>query len=139
MIRSALALLSTLEIGTRVKQSFERSLRRAVVVAIAAVFLAAAMGFGLLAAYHALVVVYHFDATEAASIIATGLLLLGFLILATLPLLGRKPQRQTAALLPRARDGVGMLDQSVGKGMQQVGPMSLLAIAFVTGLLVSRR
>jgi hypothetical protein len=38
MIRSALALLSTLEIGTRVKQSFERSLRQVIGIAIAAVF-----------------------------------------------------------------------------------------------------
>jgi hypothetical protein len=139
MIRSALAMLSTLQIGARIKQSFERSLRQAVVIAIAAVFLAAAMGFGLMAAYHALVMVYQFDAIEAAGIIAVGLLLVGILIIATLPLFGRKPKRPVAGLLPMTGDGAGMIDQGFGKAMQQVGPMSLLAIAFLTGLLVSRR
>jgi hypothetical protein len=32
-----------------------------------------------------------------------------------------------------------MVDQSVGKAMQQVGPLTLLAIAFAAGLLASRR
>jgi hypothetical protein len=32
-----------------------------------------------------------------------------------------------------------MVDQSVGKAMQQVGPVTLLAIAFVAGVLLSRR
>jgi hypothetical protein len=139
MIRSALALLSTLQIGARVRQSFERSFRKAVVVAIAAVFLAAAMGFGLVAGYHALIVVYQFDEIQAAGIIAAGLLLVGLLMLAALPLFGRRPQRQAASLLPRTGDGVGIINQGVGKAMEQVGPMSLLAIAFVIGFLKSRR
>jgi hypothetical protein len=38
-----------------------------------------------------------------------------------------------------AGEGVGMLDQGVGKAMQQVGPVALLSIAFLAGLLLSRR
>jgi len=36
-------------------------------------------------------------------------------------------------------EGAGLLDQGVGKAMQQVGPVTLLAIAFIAGLLASRR
>ena len=35
MLRAALALLSTLQIGARIKESFERSLRQAAVIAVA--------------------------------------------------------------------------------------------------------
>ena len=66
MLRAALALLSTLQIGARIKQSLERSLRQAAVIAVAVVFLVAAAVFGLIAAYHALVSIYQFDAAEAA-------------------------------------------------------------------------
>ena len=49
MLRSALALLSSLQIGVRMKQSLERHLRQAVVIAFAAGLLIAAAVFGLLA------------------------------------------------------------------------------------------
>ena len=55
MLRLALSLLSSLQIGARLKQSFERSLRLAAVVAVAIIILLAAAGFGLLAAYQALI------------------------------------------------------------------------------------
>ncbi|HEX9753965.1 MAG TPA: hypothetical protein VGA46_11055, partial [Methyloceanibacter sp.] len=86
MLRSALALLSSLQIGLRIKESVERSLRQAIVIAVAAIVLIAAAAFGLLAAYHALVLSYGFTPTEAAAILAAALALLGVLILATLPL-----------------------------------------------------
>jgi hypothetical protein len=38
-----------------------------------------------------------------------------------------------------AGEGMGMIDQGVGKAMQQVGPITMLAIAFVAGILASRR
>ncbi len=140
MLRSALALLSSLQIGLRFKQSIERSLRQAVVVATAVVFLIGAAAFGLLAAYHALISVYGFTPAAAAGIIAAALTLIGVLILATLPLLARRPKRQQApSMLAATGEGVGMLDQSVGKAMQQVGPVTLLAVAFVAGILASRR
>jgi len=34
---------------------------------------------------------------------------------------------------------MAMIDQGVGKAMQQVGPLTLLVIAFAAGLLASRR
>jgi len=70
MLRSALALLSSLQIGLRVKESVERSLRQAAVVAVAAAVLIAAAVFGLVAAYHALILSYGFTPAAAAGIIA---------------------------------------------------------------------
>jgi hypothetical protein len=139
MLRSALALLSSLQIGLRIKESIERSLRQAIVIAVAVIVLIAAAAFGLLAAYHALVLSYGFTPTEAAGILAAALALLGVLILATLPLFARKAKRQAPSMMAAGSEGVGMLDQGVGKAMQQVGPVTLLAIAFIAGILASRR
>ena len=139
MLRSALALFSSLQVGLRIKESIERSLRQAVVIAVAVVVLLAAAAFALLAAYQALVTVYGFTPLEAAGIMAAALALLGGLILATLPLFARKPRRQAPSMLASTGEGVGMLDQGVGKAMQQVGPVTLLAVAFVAGILASRR
>jgi hypothetical protein len=139
MLRSALALLSSLQVGLRIKQSIERSLKQAAVIAVAVVVLIAAAAFGLLAAYHALVLSYGFSPTAAAGIIAASLALLGVLILATVPLFGRKAKREVPSPMVAAGEGVGMLDQGVSKAMQQVGPMTLLSIAFIAGLLLSRR
>jgi len=138
MLRSALALLSSLQIGLRIKESIERSLRQAIVVAVAAVVLIAAAAFGLLAAYQALIA-HGFTPAEAAGIVAAALALLGGLILATLPLFARKRKPQAPSMLATGTEGVGMLDQGVGKAMQSVGPVGLLAIAFIAGLLASRR
>ena len=139
MLRSALALLSSLQIGLRIKESVERSLRQAIVIAVAVIVLIAAASFGLLAAYHALVLSYGFTPPEAADILAAVLALLGVLILATLPLFARKRKLQAPSMMEATGEGAGLLDQSVGKAMQQVGPVTLLAIAFIAGLLASRR
>lgn len=140
MLRSALALLSSLQIGLRIKETVERSLKQAVVIAVAVVILIAAAVFGLVAAYQALILSYGFNPPEAAGIVAAALALLGALTLATLPLFGRKRKPQVAAgPMAAASEGVGMLDQGVSKAMQQVGPVTLLAIAFVAGILASRR
>jgi len=139
MLRSALALLSSLQIGLRVKESVERSLRQAAVVAVATAVMIAAAVFGLVAAYHALILSYGFTPAAAAGIIAAALALLGMLILATLPLFMRERKAQAPRMQAVASEGVGMLDQSVGKAMQQVGPVGLLAIAFIAGVLLSRR
>ena len=61
MLRLALSLLSSLQIGARLKQTFKRSLRLAAVVAVAIIILLAAAGFGLLAAYQALISLYQFN------------------------------------------------------------------------------
>lgn len=139
MLRSALALLSSLQIGLRIKESIERSLRQAIVIAVGVIVLIAAAAFGLVAAYQALVLTYGFTSPAAAGIVAAALALLGFLILATLPLFARKRKPQAPSPMAAAGEGVGLLDQGVGKAMQQVGPVTLLAIAFVAGLLASRR
>jgi hypothetical protein len=138
MLRSALALLSSLQVGLRIKESVERSLRQAVVIAVAAVVLIGAAAFGLLAAYQALIA-HGFTPAEAAGIVAASLALIGVLILATLPLVARKRKPQAPSMLAAGGEGVGMLDQGVGKAMQSVGPVTLLAIAFIAGLLASRR
>ena len=139
MLRSALALLSSLQVGLRIKQSIERSLRQAVVIAVAAVVLIAAACFGLLAGYQALIA-HGFTPVEAAGIVAASLTLLGVLILATLPLFARTQKTQAPSMLAAGNEGVGgMLDQGVGKAMQSVGPVTLLAVAFFAGLLASRR
>jgi hypothetical protein len=139
MIRAALALLSTLQAGARIRDSLERSLRQAVVIAIAALLLVAATVFGLVAAYHALVSVYHFDPAEAAAIMAASLLLVGLIALAIVPLVGRQPKRAAPAPFVSTGDAAGMLDQGVGKAMQQIGPVPLLTIAFIAGILAGRR
>jgi hypothetical protein len=140
MLRAAMALFSTLQIGARIKESFERSLRQAAVIAVAVVFLAAAAVFGLIAAYHALVSLYQFDAAEAAAIMAGVLLLVGLIVLAIASSMGRPPKQAPApAPLASVGDPIAMLDQGVGKAMQQVGPVPLLAIAFIAGVLFGRR
>ena len=139
MLRTALALFSSLQIGSRIKESVERSLRQAVVVIVAAVVLIAAAIFGLIAAYHALVLTYGFTPNEAAGIIAASLALLGVLTLATLPLLARKRKSEAPSMPAAMGEGATVLDQSVGRVMQQVGPVGILAIAFLAGVFLSRR
>jgi hypothetical protein len=140
MLRTALALLSTLQIGARIKESFERSLRQAAVVAVAAVLLIAASVFGLIAAYQALVSIYQFDAVEAAAIMAGVLLLIGLIVLAIVPSMGRSPKQAPApSRLGSTADPAAMIDQGVGKAMQQVGPVPLLVAAFLAGILAGRR
>ena len=138
MLRSALALLSSLQIGARIKEAVERSLRQAILIALAVAVLIGAAAFGLIAAYYALISIYQFSPLAAAGLIAVSLLVVGLLILATVPLIGRK-RRAAPAPLPSAAEGLGLADQQLGKAMKQVGPITLLAIAFVAGVLASRR
>ena len=138
MLRSALALLSSLQIGVRIKESVERSLRQAVVIGVAAVVLIAAAAFGLVAAYNALIA-GGFTPAEAAGIVAASLALLGVLILATLPLFARKRKAPPPSIPAAMGEGAGLIDQSVGRAMQQIGPVGILAIAFLAGVLLSRR
>jgi hypothetical protein len=140
MLRTALALLSTLQIGARIKESVERSLRQAAVAAVAVVLLIAAAIFGLIAAYQALVSIYQFEPVEAAAIMAGVLLLVGLIVLAIVPSMGRPPKQAPARTpLVTAAEPATMIDQGVGKAMQQVGPVPLLVAAFLAGLFVGRR
>jgi protein-S-isoprenylcysteine O-methyltransferase Ste14 len=139
MLRSALALLSSLQIGLRIRESIERSLRQAAFVAVAALLLIAAACFGLLAAYQALILSHGFTPPEAAGVIAALLAALGVIVLAVFFLTGRRSKPPAPSPLASRGESLGLVDQSVGKAMQQVGPVGLLAIAFIAGLLASRR
>ncbi len=138
MLRTALALLSSLQVGLRIRESIERSVRQAIVVSVALVILIIAVLFGLFAAYQ-LLIGHGFTPAAAAGIIAAALFLLSMLVLATLPLFAPQPKRETPSMAMTASEGMGMIDQGVGKAMQQVGPITMLAIAFVAGILASRR
>jgi uncharacterized membrane protein (DUF485 family) len=138
MLRLALSLVSSLQIGARIKDSIERSVRKAIIIAIAAAVFLFAIGFGLVAAYQALISVHGFTSLEAAGIVAGVLVLLGVIVLAFLQIVDR-PKKQAPSLVAAPAEGMAMIDQSVGKAMQQVGPLTLLVIAFAAGLLASRR
>ena len=139
MLRLALTLISSLQIGTRIKDAIETSVKKAIVIAIAVVILLFAIGFGLVAAYQALLTEYGFTSVEAAGIVAGALVALALLVLALLPLMGRPKKTQTQSFVNAPAEGMAMVDQGVGKAMQQVGPLTLLVIAFAAGLLASRR
>ncbi len=139
MLRSALALLSSLQVGLRIREAIERSVRQAAVIAVAIAILLGAAAFGLIAIYQVLISSYGFTPAHAAGIIAACLFLLAMLVLATLPLFAPRPRRRAPSMAMTAGEGVGLIDQGVGKAMQQVGPITLLAIAFVAGILASRR
>ena len=137
MLRILLSIVSSLQIGARIKDVIERSAKKAVIIAIAAAVFLFAIAFGLVAAYQALIV-YDFTALEAAGTVAGALVALGLLILALLPVVSRpKPPQQNFVNAPA--EGMAMIDQGVGKAMQQVSPLTLLVIAFAAGLLASRR
>ena len=95
------------------------------------VLLIAAAVFGLIAAYQALVSIYQFDAVEAAAIMAGVLLVIGLIVLAIVPSMGRAPKEApTPSRLASTADPAAMIDQGVGKAMQQVGPVPLLSPPF---------
>lgn len=137
MLRLVLAAISSLQLGTRIKDAIEKSVKKAVIYAIAGVVLLYAIAFGLVAGYQALIV-YGFTTVESAGIVAVALVALALIVLAFIPLVTReKPQQQR--LVDAPAEGMAMVEQGVGKAMQQVGPLTLLVIAFAAGLLASRR
>jgi hypothetical protein len=138
MLNLALSLLSSLQMGARLKETVDRSLRQAAIIGIAAAVLIAAVVFGLVAAYHALISVYGFSEAGAAGLLAFILALLGVLILLVLRLSARQIKTQPS-LLTSPAEGMAMIDQGLGKALQQVSPLTLVAIAFAAGLLASRR
>jgi hypothetical protein len=137
MLRLVLSLISSLQIGARIRDVVERSVKQAIIIAIAIVVFLFAIGFGLVAAYQALIV-YGFTPLAAAGIVSGVLAVLGVLILALASTVG-KPKHKELNLSRAPAEGMAMIDQGVGKAMQQVGPLTLLVIAFAAGLLASRR
>ena len=68
------------------------------------------------------------------------LLVIGLIVIAIAFSMGRPPKQAPApAPLASVGDPTAMLDQGVGKAMQQVGPVPLLAVAFIAGVLFGRR
>jgi hypothetical protein len=132
MLRSALALLSTLQVGGRFRQSFDRLLQEALIVAVAVVFLIAAAAFGLLAAYRELLSIY--PPPEAGVVMALTLLFLGLLIFGLLAL-KRKPTRSPIS----PGQVLNPIDRSMRNALRQIGPFPLVLIAFVAGILAGRR
>ena len=135
MLRLALSLISSLQTGARIKDQVERSIRQAVIVAIAGVALLFAIGFGLAAGYHALIE-YGFSALAGASIVAGALAFIGIVLL----IFGlRKPKPKQPDFVNAPAEGLAMVDRSMNKVMQQVGPLTLLAVAFAVGVMASRK
>jgi hypothetical protein len=138
MLRLLLTAVSSLQIGTRIKDVVERSVKKAVIIAIAAVIALYAIAFGLVAGYQALIM-YGFTAVAAAGIVAGALVVLALIVLAFIPVVTRPKKTEAPNLMEAPAEGMAMIDQSVGKAMQQVGPLTLLVAAFAAGLLASRR
>lgn len=135
MLRLALSLVSSLQAGARIKDTVERSIRQAAIVAAAIVVLLFAAGFGLATGYQALVA-NGFSPVAAAGLIAGILALIGVVLL----FIGlRKTQPRQTSFVNAPAEGLAMVDQSVSKAMTQVGPLTLLAVAFAAGVLATRR
>ena len=105
---------------------------------IALVILVIAALFGLFAVYQLLLERYGFSPAEVAGIAAAALFLLSMLVLATLPLFAPRPKREAPSIAVAAGEGMNVLDQGVGRAMQRVGPITMLAMAFVAGIMASR-
>ena len=140
MLRSALAIVSSLRLGMGIKETFERKVRSALVITVAGVLLFVAAMWGLVTAHFALLDA-GFSAVVASAIVAAALFLASMLTLAALPLVAR-PHRSR---LVRAVDKEGpagavhVMDEQVGRMIQQVGPLGILATAFAIGLVAGRR
>jgi hypothetical protein len=77
-----------------------------------------------------------FSPIVAAGLIAGVLAVIGLVLL----LLGvHKQSSKQPDFVNAPAEGLAMVDQSVNKAMNQVGPLTLLVLAFAAGLLASRR
>ena len=135
MLRSALALLSTLQVGGRFRQSFNRWLRQAFIVLVAAAFIVAAAVLGLLAAYRELVTIY--PPPEAALLLALLLLFLGLLALAVSPLIAPKVKPRRHFVTPR--QAIVSKNGGMRHAVRYIGPFPLVLIAFAAGVLAGRK
>ena len=138
MLQQSLSLFSYLQIGRRLKEAAATALKQAAAVAAAGIVLLAAATFGLVAAYHGLVA-YGFSSFEAAGLVAASLAAIALLILVVAPFAMRKSEPDLPSTVPAVSEGARVVQQGLGKAMQQVGPLTFLAIAFAGGLLAGRR
>ena len=126
---------------SRVKQRGERTVssyvRKVALIAAAVLFLLFAAAFGLVAAYHALIDPGGFRPLEATAIVGGGLLALGLLLLAALPLANRL--RREAAAIEAPAEALALVDKGLSSAARQVGPLPLVMIALAAGFLVARR
>ena len=118
MLRLVLAAISSLQLGTRIKDAIDKSVKKAVIYAIAGVVLLYAIAFGLVAGYQALIV-YGFTTGESAGIVAGALVVLPLIVLAFIPLVTREKPQQTRLVGGRHPRG-HVLSEPVG------GPEQLL-------------
>lgn len=140
MLRSALAMASSVRIGAVIKESLERRMRTAILIAIAAGLALVAAMWGLVAGYFALLT-WGFSNVQAAGIVAMALFLCSMLVLALRPLMERRRKRPLARAIEQhgAAGAVGLVDEQVGRVVQQVGPLGVLVAAFAIGLAAGRR
>ncbi len=135
MLRLVLSLITSMQAGARIKETVETSVRRAVVAAIALIVLLFAIGFGLVAGYYALIG-QGLSPLVASGIVAGTLLVLSLVLVM---LAARKPRPKQPDFVNAPAESMAMVDESVGKAMQQVGPLTIVVAAFAAGLLLSRR
>jgi hypothetical protein len=138
MFHALVSFLTTFRFGARLKRIVESTIRKAIVVAVAAVVLLAAVGFGLALAYNALCSIYGFSEIAAAGIVAGVLVMIGLVALATLPLIGPKADRRPVLAVAK-RESAAAVDSGLRNTMHQLGPMTVVVIAFAAGLLLGRR
>jgi heme A synthase len=140
MLRILLGLLSGFEGVLNLKRRLAAAKRQGLVAAIALVLLLLAAIFGLITAYFALTGPAGLSPVASAGIIAASLFVLAVLLFAVLPALGPKaPKPKPAAMVEAGTESLAMADKTLAKAMQQVSPITMLAVAFVAGLLASRR
>jgi hypothetical protein len=138
MLRLLVSLLSSLQIGVRLKREVRSLLAQTMVIAIAVAIFLGAITFGLSAGYSAMVAAYGYDPAEAGGIFAALLALVGFLLLGLAPLLGRR-KMSSEPVAAYTSPPMEFVRQPVREAMDRYGTVTMLLIAFAGGFLLSRR
>ncbi len=131
-----LTLISSIK--QRIEGTINSYVRKAVLIAAAAVFLLFASAFGLVTGYYALTDLSGFSPLEAAGIVGGGLLAVGLLVLSALPLADRAARKETGALAAPG-EVARLMDKGASAATRQIGPLPLVMVALAAGFLVARR